>query len=139
MKGENVVDDTVWVVKSHHPWPMPMAPIYNANKLLLVVRNPLDTVFSWLNLFSMNSHSLKSPVRYEQVYPVYFDRFMRDTCLHIKNWMESMMRDARLRRLPMLFIRYEDLVANPEPELRNLMSFLIGVRDLTGTNAERRI
>ena len=28
---------------------------------------------------------------------------------------------------------------NPEPELRNMLSFLLGVRDLTGTNAERRL
>lgn len=28
---------------------------------------------------------------------------------------------------------------DPEPELRNIMRFLLGVDDLTGTNAERRI
>ena len=49
------------------------------------------------------------------------------------------MKDARLRRVPTLFIRFEDLVSNPEPELRSIMSFLLGMRDLTGTNAERRI
>ena len=49
------------------------------------------------------------------------------------------MREARLRRVPTLFLRFEDLVANPEPELRSIMSFLLGVKDLTGTNAERRI
>ena len=28
---------------------------------------------------------------------------------------------------------------NPEPELYNLMRFMLGKRDLSGTNAERRI
>ena len=28
---------------------------------------------------------------------------------------------------------------NPEPELYNLMRFMLGTRDLEGTNAERRI
>ena len=50
-----------------------------------------------------------------------------------------MMNDAKFRRVPTLFIRFEDLVMNPEPELYNMMSFLLGKRDLTGTNAERRI
>ena len=49
------------------------------------------------------------------------------------------MRDARNREAPMLFVRFEDLVMNPEPELYNLMRFLLGIRDLSGTNAERRI
>ena len=54
-------------------------------------------------------------------------------------WMKTMMEDARFHRVPMLFLRFEDLVMNPEPELYNLMRFLLGVKDLTGTNAERRI
>ena len=50
-----------------------------------------------------------------------------------------MMADARNRKVPILFIRFEDLVADPEPELRSIMSFLLGRADLRGTNAERRI
>ena len=49
------------------------------------------------------------------------------------------MDDAKFRKVPMLFIRFEDLVMNPEPQLYNIMKFLLGERDLTGTNAERRI
>ena len=50
-----------------------------------------------------------------------------------------MMKDSKFHDIPMLFMRFEDLVSNPEPELYNLMRFLLGTRDLTGTNAERRI
>ena len=50
-----------------------------------------------------------------------------------------MMKDAKSRSVPTYFVRFEDLVANPEPELNNVMKFLLGVSDLTGTNAERRI
>ena len=50
-----------------------------------------------------------------------------------------MMEDAKFRRVPILFIRFEDLVMDPEPQLYKLMSFLLGKRDLAGTNAERRI
>lgn len=56
MKGEETTDDTVWVVKSHSPWIMPFAPVFHANKLIIIVRNPLETALSWLNLVAMNCH-----------------------------------------------------------------------------------
>ena len=49
------------------------------------------------------------------------------------------MDDAKLRRVPTLFIRFEDLVADPETQLMNIMRFLVGQRDITGTNAECRV
>lgn len=139
MKGEDITDDTAWIVKSHSPWIMPEAPVFSANKLIVIVRNPLDTNLSWLHLVAMNNHAMKSPFNYEELYPNYFDWWVKDCCTHIKNWMQTLMDDAKLRKVPVLFIRFEDLVMDARPELENMMRFLLGVKDLTGTNAERRI
>ena len=49
------------------------------------------------------------------------------------------MDDAKLKNVPVLFVRFEDLVSDPESQLMNIMRFLIGKRDLSGTNAERRV
>ena len=49
------------------------------------------------------------------------------------------MKDANLRKIPVLWIRYEDLVIDPEPHLKNIMRFMLGEKDISGTNAERRI
>jgi len=49
------------------------------------------------------------------------------------------MRDANLRKVPVLWIRYEDLVEDPEPHLTNLMRYMINLKDISGTNGERRI
>jgi hypothetical protein len=49
------------------------------------------------------------------------------------------MRDANLRKVPVLWIRYEDLVEDPKPHLYNVMRFMLNEKDLAGTNAERRI
>ena len=51
----------------------------------------------------------------------------------------QLIHDSKFREVPILFIRFEDLVLDPEPQLYNMMSFLLGKRDLSGTNAERRI
>jgi len=49
------------------------------------------------------------------------------------------MKDARNAKVPILFIRFEDLINNPESELVNLMRFLTHLKDIEGTNAQRRI
>ena len=53
--------------------------------------------------------------------------------------MKQIMDDAKMKNVPVLFIRFEDLVADPETQLMNIMRFLIGKRDISGTNAERRV
>ena len=139
MKGEDIVDDTVWVVKSHSPWIMHEAPVFHSNKVIVIVRNPLDTNLSWLHLVAMANHAVKSPFDYEKMYPNYFDWWVKDCCKYINSWMLQMMKDSKFRQVPMLFIRFEDLVMEPEPQLYNIMRFMLGKKDLTGTNAERRI
>lgn len=54
-------------------------------------------------------------------------------------WYHTLMHDAKMKSLPVLFVRFEDLVTDPEPELANIMKFLLNVTDITGTNAERRV
>jgi hypothetical protein len=49
------------------------------------------------------------------------------------------MRDAKMKALPVLFTRFEDLTQNPKEELENIMSFLCNRKDIKGTNAERRV
>ena len=137
--GEEIVDDTVWVVKSHSPWCVQEAMPFYANKVIVIVRNPLDTNLSWLHLCSMNNHATKQPFECEKRYPEYFDWWIKDCNYYIAKWMTQICKDAKFREVPMLFVRFEDLVNNPEPELNNIMSFMLGMKDLTGTNAERRI
>ena len=59
-KGEYVVDDRIWIAKTHQPWIMEEAPVFTANKIILVVRNPLDVVLSWLNLCINQNHHQKA-------------------------------------------------------------------------------
>ena len=139
MKGEEIVDDTCWIIKSHYPLAFARSPIYQANKSIVIVRNPLESAISWLNLLATHCHSSKCPFNFEELYPTYWDWWVKYIINHINNWMMIMITEARERRLPILFLRFEDLVMNPEPELIKIMRFLIDRDDLSGTNAERRI
>ena len=57
----------------------------------------------------------------------------------MKQWYEVVLHDARKREVPTIFVRYEDLCEEPDVQLSNLMKYFIGLRDISGTNAERRI
>jgi hypothetical protein len=50
MIGEEITDDRVWIVKSHHPLPgigeIPEHRKYTSNKVICCVRNPLDAFYS---------------------------------------------------------------------------------------------
>ena len=87
----------------------------------------------------MATHSVKVPFETEKLYPNFWEWWTKDCMTHMNNWYQTFMKDARERKVPVLFVRFEDLVSNPEPELYKMMKFILGERDLTGTNAERRI
>ena len=114
MAGEDVVDDTAWVVKTHSPWIMPEAPVFHCNKMISIIRNPLDTFISWLNLVAQFNHNSKAPFDYELAYPNYWDWWIHDITPLMTAWTKTIMDDAKLRKLPILFLRFEDLVSDPE-------------------------
>jgi len=58
-KGEEIVDDTTWMAKCHHPFFLPGSLSYKMNKTILVVRNPYDVIISFALLCLSLSHSLK--------------------------------------------------------------------------------
>jgi len=76
MKGEDIVDDTVWIVKTHSPWVMIYAPKFKAQKVMCVLRNPLDVIVSWMNLVHTGVHNLKISYEVEKDYPVWFQFYI---------------------------------------------------------------
>ena len=139
LKGENLVDDTCWVIKTHSPWCMPFAPPFKANKMICIVRNPLDVIVSWLDLMSTGSHAQKASFEYEELYPEWWNWWVFDCARVYADWHKTVMNDAALRKLPVLWVRFEDLVMDPEPELTNIMRFMLNTSDIKDTNAERRV
>jgi len=84
MKGEDIVDDTVWIVKTHSPWCMPYAPVFKAQKIMVIVRNPIDVILSWLNLVSTGAHNLKIEFQVEKDYPNWFQQYIEKTVREMK-------------------------------------------------------
>ena len=58
----------------------------------------------------------------------------------MRRFFEILIRECYVeKKQPLYIVRYEDLVLEPKKTLMGLMSFLLEVKDLTGSNAERRI
>lgn len=55
----------------------------------------------------------------------YFDVLVRHTVEEKKN--------------PILFVRFEDMVSNKQPQLTSIAKFLTDMDDISGTNIERRV
>jgi hypothetical protein len=51
MTGEGRMDDSVWIVKTHYPERLGHAPL-QGNKCILLVRNPIDCLWSLFNMLS---------------------------------------------------------------------------------------
>jgi len=53
MPGEEITDASIWMKKSHDPMAFHFDPIINkTNKMIVMVRNPFDTIYSTLNLLA---------------------------------------------------------------------------------------
>ena len=92
---------------------------FSAQKCISVVRNPIDTLpsLSLLALTLTHSKQLATPIN--EADPDWWNRFMTRTGKAI-NDCAMVMRQQVETTIPTYYIRYEDLVLNPLPVLREL-------------------
>ena len=94
---------------------------------------------SWLNTCQYGNHATKCDFEIEKDYPNYWNEWVEDITDIYAKFFDVYLKDVKARKVPVLFVRFEDLLTDPEPELRNIMRFFLGMEDITGTNAERRV
>ena len=56
LKAEGITNNKVWMVKSHYPERVG-ATLFNVNKCVLIVRNPLDAITSLFNMVATGTHN----------------------------------------------------------------------------------
>lgn len=140
LKGEEIVDDRVWVVKAHHPALMPGVLKFDSNKVICCVRNPLDVFLSFATLSNTMSHTAQPEFNYSTDYPEWWNWWVKEQADNHQKYFDTMLRHCNEQnKNPIYICRYEDLVSNQEAELTGVMKFLLDLDDLSGTNAERQI
>lgn len=56
-----------------------------------------------------------------------------------KKWCEYWIKVAETHQVPVLFLRFEDLVSDPASELKKIFPFILGMDTIEGSVIERRI
>jgi hypothetical protein len=138
LAGEgHVSEDNVWITKSHSPLDSHFIPMFHANKMIFLMRNPLDVIPSLCNLLNFGSHSLSPKEEYHSVFPSFWDRIIKQLTSVMKQFFEKNHRNAA-QCVPTYFVRYEDLILDPVSVLIELFQFLFEVpaSEIAGTVLE---
>ena len=137
--GEGYTDDRVFICKSHHPIQVGRI-VFNATKSIVCIRNPLDVLPSLAALLNTYSHGNKTDFELHSEYPEFWTWFVKKQTRQMKRFWTTLLKECHEdKKNPLYIVRYEDLVLKPKEAYRGLFSFILEEKDLTGTNAERRI
>ncbi|TYZ64212.1 hypothetical protein PybrP1_011497 [[Pythium] brassicae (nom. inval.)] len=135
MKGEGVVDESVWFVKTHFPERVGWQP-FAIRKAIVVVRNPWDAIDSYFNMTLTNSHN-KSV--HESQYARFADRWDGLVRNEVDVWMKFHRYWTATVDIPIIVVRYEDLLVHRAETLRRVFLFLTDQPSLDGTEWQQRI
>lgn len=140
MLGENQTPDEgrVWVCKTHYPTGTPDCKKFPADKLIVVHRNPIDVFPSFASLSQTMSHSLVSKEKFHEDFPEWWEQWVSACSGRMESYHEFLVNDMAAKT-PTYITRYEDLVLNPEPALKEIFCLLLDVTSIEGTIAEKRI
>ncbi len=140
LSGESHYDDLCWITKSHHPIALRNGEVpKEVNKTFIVVRHPLDVLPSLASLINTTTHGVKPEYSYEGDYPEWWNWYVLKFAKRLADFFEIIVRQCQKAGTPLYIVRYEDLVTDPKETLLGLMAYCFGVKDLHGTNTERRI
>ena len=124
--GEGV-HQAVAFVKSHWPERSGNRSVVG-QRAVLVVRNPYDAVDSYWNMCATLSHTQTVT---DDVYDQFRDKYEALVRNDIRVWLQFHHYWLTQTPIPVLVVRYEDLVQNPTVELTRMLQFALGVDTLS--------
>ena len=121
-QGEGVVDQSVWLIKSHYPERFGYV-CFNVQKVILLVRNPFDAIASYFNMAFTNTHDKElHPSCREAPSPlanIWEDFVLEEAGVWLR-FHEFWIKKAR--EMPVMTVRFEDL----GPERAGSLSAFLG-------------
>lgn len=114
--AEEIVDASVWIKKSHWPIAFNGFQIQFGNKILVCVRNPFDTIVSFMNFVTTcfnHSGQINEALDSEAEE---WQQMVEDQIHNIREYHRYLL-DQVVPKAPCYFIRYEDLRLSPQQTL----------------------
>ena len=134
LHGEGLVDETVWLVKTHYPERFGKSKFY-AQRCVMCVRNPMDAMTSLYHMVGSSSHHLSIQETFFTEYPDVWAEFIEQEISVWKDFHEFWLKC----KIPTLFVRFEDILARPREQMTKVIGFLLNKQDLSGTYVESLI
>ncbi|XP_055844365.1 WSCD family member CG9164 [Episyrphus balteatus] len=116
--AENICNKSVLVVKTHEWGPNAWGAF---SKAILLVRDPDKAILAEFNRQSGGHVGFASPDRYKRTKGRYWQQFVTNK---LNGWENMNLGWARFFTGDLLIVYYDDLVANSEKILREILSFL---------------
>jgi hypothetical protein len=116
LAGEGLVDKRVWIVKTHYPERYGKTKFY-AERAVLLVRNPLDSITSLFNMVCTGSHNKSIDDEDYVKFAPHWSEFIQQDITVWKDFHEFWIN----AKIPVHIVRYEDIVGNPYGPLKNLL------------------
>lgn len=134
LAGEGLVDKRVMIVKTHYPERYGKTKFY-AERAVLLVRNPVDSITSLFNMVCTGSHNRSIDdddyLKFSQMWSEFIQQDIT-----VWNDFHEFWTNAKI---PVHIVRYEDIVNDPKPALKSLLEFIMNVDDLKGTTIEANL
>ena len=134
LAGEGLVDKRVWVIKTHYPERYGKTK-FGAERCILLVRSPLDCITSLFNMVCSGTHDLSIADSDFDKFPAQWAEFIQQEITVWKDFHDFWLK----AKTPCHIIRYEDIVLDPVPTLKELMKFILNVRTVEKTRIEKYI
>ena len=93
------------------------------NKAILLVRNPFDSILSFWNLMAGSSHTTSLPTELFTTYADIWAQFIEHETGIWRGFHDYWLETAA-KQIPILLIRYEDILANRDVVTRQMIEFL---------------
>lgn len=120
-QGEGIIDESVWVVKSHYPERYGFLS-FSVGRVVLLVRNPFDAIESYFHMAFTNTHDkvLHPSVRVDPspLAAIWDDFVLEEIKVWIRyhNWWKD-----QASKVPVLVTRFEDL--REQGEVERILAF----------------
>lgn len=82
------------------------------SQVLSSVRNPLDVIVSFFNLFHTTTQSRQVDGDYHVEFKEEFEKFAMKVTKNFKEYYEQLIKTCKDKNIPLYFIRYEDMLTN---------------------------
>jgi len=134
--AEGITDDRVWMVKTHFPErARPGGEGIRGHKVMLMMRNPFDSIDSYFNLRTTGTHDQSLEEEEYTRLAELFDEHVNDEVACLKKYF-VFWKNADI---PCLFVKYEDLKANFKDLATEMVQFILNKKDISGTEEQKRL